>query len=391
AVAAAPPVRILNNISSAIDAAFFKLYYGQSFKVIKNGLDGKSYLLIQSNSKMAAKTKYCTSRIKSFVVPLANYSIDTDSFPGVSFFVFFSLLQQQILGLLGSLKGVTSEYLASECALKLYNEGQIQMIDKYEPQQLNQFSAHFTVNTDQQQLCNLATFLPTVEEDPLRRVEWIKYLGVFANLETRANQVYDQIKQSYTCLSKVAGSRKALFKPTVAWMEYDNGIWSFTKEAYKLKYVEDAGGVNIDESINKVTYNVSDIDDLEAFNAVLCTVDVVIDGTRTPDPTAYSTTTFLRNLNMEVQSCFAFMANQSVWRYDKRTLRNSTVLDWYDGAISQPHVVLADVIEALFPTGNYTTVYLRNVAKGEGVTNIGPEMCVRDCGTPMDPTSVPCQ
>ncbi|KAL7094273.1 hypothetical protein ACP275_11G092900 [Erythranthe tilingii] len=380
--AAASPaaVKLTGNISQVEEAAYLRIYYGQTFKVIKNGFDGKSYLLIQNNSKMATKTKYCTSRIKSFVIPLANYSIDADYFP-VSFF--------ELLGLLGSLKGITSEYVSSECVLKLYNEGQIQLVNKTQPQELTQFAAHFIVNTDQPQSCNFATFLPMGEEAPLQKAEWIKYLGVFANLETRANQVYNVIKNNYMCLSKAATSRAAPYKPIVAWMSYNDGVWSFAKETYKLKYVEDSGGENIDNSINKVTYNISMPDDLEAFHAILCTIDVVIDETYTSDLLAYNASTFLQNLNVEDQSCFGFMANQSLWRHDKR-IQKSIALDWYDGAISQPHLALADLIEALFPSANYTTTYFRNIAKGEGVVSISPEMCNRESYVPMEPSIVAC-
>lgn len=372
----------VGNISKAEDAAYFLIYYGNTFKVIKNGLDGKSYLLIQNNTKMAAKTKYCTSRIKSFVIPLSNYSLDANYFP-VSFF--------ELLGLLPNMKGVTSEMVASPCLLKLYNEGKIQMLNKSEPQQFSQYTAHFVPdNTNQQtQSCNFVTFAPVGEQDPLQRAEWIKYLGVFANMDVRANEIYDAVKNNYMCLVNSAANKTKKFKPIVAWMEFVDGAWSFTEEPYKLKYIEDAGGENIDASINKVIYNISITDDLEQLQAILCTVDVVIDGTFTPDPMSYNATSFLQNLNVEDQSCFGFLSYQSLWRHDKR-VSNGLALDWYDGAVSQPQLVLADLIEVLFPSGNYTTTYFRNLVKEEPTTIIGPENCDRDSLAAMVPTIVTC-
>ncbi|KAK3426464.1 uncharacterized protein LOC104449765 [Eucalyptus grandis] len=378
-LSAASTVKV--NISRVEDAVNFHIYYGQTFKVIKNAIDTRSYLLIQDNSRMASRTKYCTSRIKSFIIPLSNYSVDAELFP-VSFF--------ELLGLLGSLKGITADSVASPCVLNLCEGGGAEMINKSNPQQFQQFSANFISNTDLAQACNFASFAPTSESLPLQRAEWIKYLGVYANLEYKANQVYNAVKENYLCLARVAASKASSVKPTVAWMEYNDNIWSFTTETLKMKYVEDAGGENVDESIGKITYNTSNPDDLEQLHAILCTVDVVIDGTNTFDPTGYTMSTFVENVGVADTSCFAFLANQSLWRYDKRLQNASNTLDWFDGAVSQPQLVLADLTEALFPTGNYTTTYFRNLAKEESVVNITADMCDRDTSTALDPTIIPC-
>ncbi|RWR90516.1 hypothetical protein CKAN_01961300 [Cinnamomum micranthum f. kanehirae] len=380
AIAATPPVPV-GNISRVEDAEYFNIYYGHTFKVIKNGVDGMSYLLIQNTSRMATKTKYCTPRIKSFVVPLANYSVDTTYFP-VSFF--------ELLGMVGSMKGITSDSITSECVLQWYQSGEIELVNKTDPKQLTQFSAHFIGTTEGQQACNFATFLPSEEDTPLQRAEWIKYLGTFGNLETRANEVFDAVKTNYLCLSRAAANKTTSFKPVVAWLLYSEGMWSFVKEEYKMKYVVDAGGESLDDSISKSIYNVSIPDDLDNFHAILCTIDVVIDETYAPEPTAYTISTFLDNTKAQDNSSFPFLTNGRFWRYDKR-IHDAAPLDWFDGGISQPQLVLADLIEAFFPSGNYNTTYFRNLGKEEGVISIVPDKCGRDSSTPMDPVIVPCQ
>ncbi|CAM0870350.1 unnamed protein product [Alopecurus aequalis] len=368
-------------VSRVEDARLFHIYYGQAFKVIKNTWDGKSYLLMQNTSKMATKTKYCTGRIKSFVIPVANYSVDTTASP-VSFF--------ELLGVLENLKGITSAQVASQCVLQAYATGNIQLVNSTDTQKISQFSAHFMGSTGQDKGCNFAAYVPSEEDTPLQRAEWIKYLGTFTNSEDRANAVYDAIKTNYLCLSKAAANLSTRFRPIVAWIEYKEGVLTFVKQSYKLQYVADAGAEIVDAAITDKRFNISDPEDMDNLHAILCTVDVVIDQTYASDPAEYKLSTFLENINVGRDSCFSFISNQSIWRFDKR-IGDSKTLDWFDGAMSQPQLVLADLIEVFFPTGNYTTVYFRNLAKDEGVTEVNPAMCTRSISAPMEPTILPCQ
>ncbi|RLN43376.1 uncharacterized protein C2845_PM01G00880 [Panicum miliaceum] len=350
---AAPAPVVAGPVSRVEDARMFQIYYGQSFKVIKNSGDGKSYLLMQNTSKMASKTKYCTGRIKSFVIPLANFSVDTTASP-VSFF--------ELLGVLENLKGITSNQVASECVLQSYTSGNTQLVNRTDAQTLSQFSAQFISNIDEDKGCNFAAYVPLEEDTPLQRAEWIKYLGTFTNSEDRANAVYDAIKRNYLCLSKAAANLSTRFKPIVAWIEYTQGMWTFVKESYALQYITDAGAEIVDATITNKRFNSSDSEDMDNFHAILCTVDVVIDQTYALEPAEYKLSTFLENINVSHDSCFSFVSNRSIWRFDKRIGASGT-LDWYDGAISQPQLVLGDLIEVFFPTGNYTAIYFRNLAK----------------------------
>ncbi|KAG5066488.1 hypothetical protein JHK86_010219 [Glycine max] len=55
----------------------------------------------------------------------------------------------QLLGLLERLKGITSDYVASPCVLKLYEGGQIEFFHNSDYQKLLKFSSYFLSDIDQ--------------------------------------------------------------------------------------------------------------------------------------------------------------------------------------------------------------------------------------------------
>jgi hypothetical protein len=55
------------------------------------------------------------------------------------------------------------------------------------------------------------------------------------------------------------------------------------------------------------------------------TVDVVIDQTYALEPAEYKLSTFLENINVSQDSCFSFVSNRSIWRFDKRIGASGTL------------------------------------------------------------------
>jgi hypothetical protein len=74
----------------------------------------------------------------------------------------------QLLGVLESLKGITSLQVASQCLLQAYASGNVQLVNRTDAQRLSQFTTHFMGSTDEGRGCNFAAYVPSEEDTPLQ-------------------------------------------------------------------------------------------------------------------------------------------------------------------------------------------------------------------------------
>lgn len=65
------------------------------------------------------------------------------------------------------------------------------------------------------------------------------------------------------------------------------------------------------------------------------TVDVVIDETYVLEPAEYTLSAFLENIGVDDKSCFGFLTNQRLWRYDKRAQKSASLGTMIPSLISQ--------------------------------------------------------
>lgn len=112
--------------------------------------------------------------------------------------------------------------------------------------------------------------------------EWIKFMATFTNDEAKANTYMKQIVERYTCTQQVASELAG--NKTVAFISISSFFGNVISLAdYKLEFINHAGGIN-PFSMDAVT-SFSDIAELAA---AIADVDVLIDETYAPDPTAYT-------------------------------------------------------------------------------------------------------
>ncbi|GJP42935.1 hypothetical protein CLOM_g2457 [Closterium sp. NIES-68] len=348
----------------------FTVQYGSYYKVVKNSYDDTTYVLYQCGAVKPPNFPAATTRF--FEIPLKGFAVD--STVAVSFV--------QMLGVT-NLLNETSSYSVAPCVQKLVADGAAQVFNESDglfP------GAVFTGMTFQKPVPkNYVSLDTSTDPGPLKRAEWIKYMALWFNAESRASEVYSDIETSYNCLKASAPKTTT---PVVGWLGYYMDSWTVSGAPYKLQYVADAGGVSPAKAYLRA-YNMTDPADKKAFQSLLATLDIVIDETYLmTGPSGYSIDAFAKNAGISVTdtATYKFLATPNVWSmYGRATGAPNYATDWFESAIAQPQVVLAELISIMHP-GDVTVpekYYFYNVAQLE----MGAVVSAANCTT-LNPTEV---
>lgn len=177
-----------------------------------------------------------------------------------------------------------------------------------------------------------------MEDSPLGRAEWIKFMALFFNREAQAEALFDEITERYERMAALA--RDVPHRPTVFMGFDDDGKWHMPgAKSYLARYVMDAGGAYLWA-------------DLDSNSRVPLSFEEVLER-------AVDADIWLNQSQSWKTLADALAADE---RYDKfRAVREGNVFnnnarlnptggnDYNESGHANPDVVLADLIAILHP------------------------------------------
>jgi len=183
-----------------------------------------------------------------------------------------------------------------------------------------------------------------VENEPLGRAEWLKFVALFLNREAEANELFGGIADEYQRLAGLAADVAADAQPSTFLNVPFEGVWYMPgSENYMARLLEDArasylwageegsaaGTGSLELDIEAVLERAGDADlwlNAGVFYASLADISAVDE--RLGD--------------------FAAFGSGQVWSNDARTSADGGI-DFYETAVVRPDWVLADLIAIVHP------------------------------------------
>ena len=176
-----------------------------------------------------------------------------------------------------------------------------------------------------------------MEQTPLGRFEWMKFVALFFNREDRANEIFRETEQAYHSLAgKVEGKEN---KPTVLVNSPYQGTWWIPGgNSFQARFIEDAGGDYLwsgDASEGALML------DIESVYEQASDAEIWI------NPGMWSS---LAEATAEDERFTEFDAFQNRKIYNNNRMENENGGNAYwEFGLTEPHIVLADLIAIFHP------------------------------------------
>eukprot|EP01023_Acetabularia_acetabulum_P015558 TRINITY_DN1758_c0_g1_i4.p1 TRINITY_DN1758_c0_g1~~TRINITY_DN1758_c0_g1_i4.p1 ORF type:complete len:469 (-),score=96.76 TRINITY_DN1758_c0_g1_i4:148-1554(-) len=403
----------LQNAVEVTIAKDFSVEYYPTYKVLKNIAVNETYVLYACGTQPPSIFQ-SSPGTKVFETPLHSIAVDD-----TTVLTFLDLLG------VGDRVKYTSPFSTAACFQKLLqdcdrstqelvaaNEDPLDYNTRLNDLAEDEIDAFFTFSARADEPLMIA-FTATSDPGMLNRLEWVKFVSVFFNLESKANQLYDLYADTYNSIEIVDGVSESE-RPLVAWISQTSWTtpvsYTVSFADYKLELIGNGGGKTFDPqqlvdlhpnvtfSFQTVTFDPSTISqDLASqlfIENVLKPADIVIDESYYASQGEYGVSGFMERFGLSGmdESEFPFLANKKLYTLDKSTGIVNNATDWFETAVVLAHETLIDFVAVQQPEraaelGLRQPRWLRNIATNEDVLFISPDEC-QDAGCEFQPLSL---
>ncbi len=191
-----------------------------------------------------------------------------------------------------------------------------------------------------------------METSPLGRAEWLKFTALFFNQEAKAEKVFGDIEKKYQAVASRA--RAAKNNPTVFTGFNFKGTWyTPTGNSYVAKYLADAGA--------KYLWN-----NYKSYGNLPLSFETVFEQAATADYWVNQSQNWLSLQQVVAEdnryADFKALKNRKVFNNNAR-VNESGGNDYWEGGISNPDLVLSDLIKIFHPEllPEHKFVYYRQI------------------------------
>lgn len=184
------------------------------------------------------------------------------------------------------------------------------------------------------------------ESSALGRAEWVKFIALLFDEYERADSIFNEIETRYNALKKLTDTISR--RPTVFAAGSYGDTWYMTAgQGYMAAMYEDAGGDYLLKNIDQPTFT--------------CGTEWLLAHYVEADFWMNCDATRLFDIDSRLHGMKSYKQG-NVYHFNKRMLPGEgyNISDFYERAVAQPDVVLADLISVFHPEllPNHTTVYL---------------------------------